>query len=96
MLYFGMKKITTAVDRIVTRIAGERALEEYRAFQSWNEIVGDVIAHAAVPVKVIKGVLYVSVKNSTWRQELMMQKPEILNKFASRFGPDIIKDIRLH
>ena len=91
-----MKKITTAVDRIVARIAGERALEEYRAFQSWNEIVGDVIAAVAVPVKVVKGVLFISVKNSTWRQELMMQKPEILNKFASRFGPDIIKDIRLH
>jgi predicted nucleic acid-binding Zn ribbon protein len=90
-----MKKITTAVDRIVTRIAGKQAIEEYRAFRSWNEVVGEVIAKVAVPNKVMNGVLYVSVKNSTWRQELIMQKPMILEKFASRFGQGIIKDIRL-
>jgi predicted nucleic acid-binding Zn ribbon protein len=90
-----MKKITSAVDKIVMRIAGKHAMEEYRAFQSWNRIVGDVIAKVAVPQRVQNGILYVSVKNSTWRQELMMQKPEILRKYAAAFGPGIIKDIRL-
>ncbi|MBW6457854.1 MAG: DUF721 domain-containing protein [FCB group bacterium] len=90
-----MKKITSAVDRIVARIAGKQAIEEYRAFRSWNEIVGEGIANVSVPQKVINGILYVSVKNSSWRQELIMQKPMILEKFASRFGQGIIRDIRL-
>ncbi|MDZ7796083.1 MAG: DUF721 domain-containing protein [Candidatus Marinimicrobia bacterium] len=96
MLYYRMKKIDTAVDKIVRRIAGKHALEEFEAFQSWNEIVGELIADISVPVKVVNGVLYVSVKNSTWRQELIMQKKQILEKYASRFGPGIIKDIRLN
>ncbi len=91
-----MKKIATTVDNIVRRIAGERALEEYAAFRSWNEIVGELIAGVAVPEKVVNGVLYINVKNSTWRQELIMQKPRILEKYASRFGPGVIKDIRLN
>ncbi len=90
-----MKKIASEVDKIVTRIVGENALEQYRAFKSWNEVVGELIARNSVPVKVAGGVLYVSVKNSTWRQELIMQKPQILKKFADRFGADIIRDIRL-
>ncbi|MFO7840748.1 MAG: DUF721 domain-containing protein [Fidelibacterota bacterium] len=91
-----MKKIDTAVDKIVQRIAGKHALEEFEAFQSWNEVVGELIADISVPVRVVNGVLYVSVKNSTWRQELIMQKKQILKKYASRFGPGIIKDIRLN
>ncbi len=89
-----MKKITTSVDKIVARIVGKHAMEEHLAFTSWNEIVGDVIADVSVPVRVVKGVLNISVKNSTWRQELIMQKPQILKKYASRFGPGIINDIR--
>ncbi|MCF7832641.1 MAG: DUF721 domain-containing protein [Candidatus Marinimicrobia bacterium] len=89
-----MKKITSAVDRIVARIAGKQAMLEYEAFRNWNTVVGEVIAQVSVPVKVIKGVLYVSVKSSTWRQELSMQKPQILKKFETRFGQGVITDIR--
>ena len=89
-----MKKISTTVDRIVARILGKKAIQEYEAFRDWNEVVGDVVAQVSVPIKVIKGIMYVSVKNSTWRQELSMQKPQILKKFEARFGRDVITDIR--
>ena len=82
------------MDKIVARIVGKHAMEEHLAFTSWNEIVGEVIADISVPIRVVKGVLSISVKNSTWRQELIMQKPQILKKYASRFGPGIINDIR--
>jgi predicted nucleic acid-binding Zn ribbon protein len=39
-------------------------------------------------------VLHVSVKNGTWRQELSMQKMQILKKIEAKFGADIITDIR--
>jgi len=89
-----MKKISSAVDRIVARIIGKKALLEYEAFREWNTVVGGLVAQNSVPKKVEKGVLYVSVKNSTWRQELSMQKTQILTKFKDRFGPGIITDIR--
>jgi predicted nucleic acid-binding Zn ribbon protein len=89
-----MKKISTAVDRIVTRIIGKKALKEYEVFREWNSVVGDVVAQVSVPVKVVKGVLHVSVKNGTWRQELSMQKMQILKKIEAKFGADIITDIR--
>jgi predicted nucleic acid-binding Zn ribbon protein len=81
------------VDNLVTRIIGRQALKEYQAFKEWNAVVGEGVARVSVPVKVVKGVLYVSVKSSTWRQELSMQKPQILKKFEDRFGPNIIRDI---
>ncbi|MEA2076590.1 MAG: DUF721 domain-containing protein [Candidatus Marinimicrobia bacterium] len=89
-----MKKISSTVDRIVTRILGKKAMQEYEVFREWNTVVGEVVAQVSVPVKVVKGVLYVSVKSSTWRQELSMQKPQILKKIDDRFGQGIIFDIR--
>ncbi len=89
-----MKKINSTVDRIVARIIGKKALREYDAFREWNTVVGDVVAQVSAPVKVEKGVLIVSVKNSTWRQELSMQKPQILKKYEKLFGAGVITDIR--
>lgn len=90
-----MKKINSAVDNLVIRIIGRKAMKEYEAFKSWNTLVGEQVAQSSVPVKVENGVLYVSVKNSIWRQELSMQKPQILKKFEERFGRGVIRDIRL-
>jgi len=89
-----MKKINTTIDRIIARIIGKKALLEYEAFREWNTVVGDVVSQVSVPVKVEKGTLIVSVKNSTWRQELSMQKPQILKKYEALFGAGVITDIR--
>lgn len=89
-----MRKINSAVDKIVARIAGKNAMLEYRALRDWNTVVGEVVAQVSVPVRVVKGVLFVSVKSSTWRQELSMQKPQILKKYKEKFGAGIIRDIR--
>ena len=94
LLYLDMKKINSAIDRIVTRIVGRNAMLEHWALRDWNTVVGEVVAQVSVPVRVVKGVLYVSVKNSTWRQELSMQKPQILKKYEEQFGAGIIRDIR--
>ncbi|RKY52284.1 MAG: hypothetical protein DRP93_08385 [Candidatus Neomarinimicrobiota bacterium] len=88
-----MRKINSAIDRIVARIAGGNAMLEHRALRDWNVVVGKVVAQVSVPVRVVKGTLYVSVKNSTWRQELSMLKPQILKKYEEKFGAGIIRDI---
>ncbi len=90
-----MKKINSAVDNLVARIIGRNAMREHEAFRSWNALVGEHVARNSVPVRVENGVLYVSAKNSVWRQELSMQKPQILNKIEERFGKGVIRDIRI-
>lgn len=90
-----MKKINSAVDNVVARIIGRNAMREHEVFRSWNTLVGEHVARNSVPVKVEKGVLFVSTKNSVWRQELTMQKPQILIRIEERFGRGIIRDIRI-
>lgn len=83
------------MDNMLVRIIGRKAMKEYEVFRSWNTLVGGHVAQNSVPIKVENGVLYVSVKNSVWRQELGMLRPQILKKIEEEFGKGIIRDIYL-
>ena len=41
-----------------------------------------------------KGVLFIKVESATWKQELHMQKNEIINKINKKIGSKAIKEIR--
>jgi len=69
-------------------------LHEYDAVMYWEEIVGDHIAKAAGAVKITQGILFVHVQTSTWRNELLLRKQEIIAKLNERLGNDTVKDIR--
>lgn len=46
----------------------------------WRNIFGSYLSKVCSPVKVTKNVLYVSVKNHSWIQELIFSKKNILKK----------------
>ncbi len=60
----------------------------------WEFLVGEHIAKAATAVRIVKGVLLVKVKSSTWRNELNLRKQEIISTLNRGLGQDVVKDIR--
>jgi hypothetical protein len=48
----------------------------FKIIEIWKQTVGDQISKNTSPVKFVKGILYVSVKNSIWLQELYYLKDE--------------------
>ncbi|MDA3872011.1 MAG: DUF721 domain-containing protein [Candidatus Marinimicrobia bacterium] len=79
---------------IVKNVADERAIDERKAFIIWAEIVGKKVSNVTSPIKIINGKMIVRVKNSVWRNELVMLKEEILKKYQNKLGNEIIKDIK--
>ncbi len=73
----------------------ETKVKEHEVIGRWPEIVGDQIAKISTADHVINGVLFVKVKNSVWRNELIMLKKELFQKIDKDVGRGIIKDIRL-
>ena len=69
---------------------------EYDAVLQWESIVGEHIAKAASAVRIVKGVLFVKVKTSTWRNELNLRKREIMTTLNSALGHEVVKDIKFH
>ena len=63
--------------------------------RAWPKIVGAHIAERAIAENFSDGVLYVAVEKDIWRQELHMQREEILRKIHSLPYGRAIKEIRL-
>jgi hypothetical protein len=64
----------------VLRLAGEKYHFLALIALSWREIVGDLLAERSMPEKYEHHVLFVKVSNATWMQELVLIKPQIINK----------------
>ncbi len=68
-------------------------MEEYRAWQVWDAVVGPQIATRARPIRLREGVLEVRVEQAVWMQQLQLMKPQILARLNERLGSAVIKDI---
>ena len=61
---------------------------------AWREAVGELTAGCTEVGTVRRGVLAVTVANSTLVQELMFQKPEIVRTLAQLLPDARIRDVR--
>ncbi len=77
--------------KLLDELGLSRKIQQYDVVLSWPEIVGEKIARVTEAYKVDRGILFVRVKTSEWRNELLMRKPEILQKINAR--ETIVSDI---
>ena len=89
-----METLKSAIKKAVVSAGVEKALKQESAVFLWGEIVGKRISSVTTAEKVDKGVLTVKTESPTWRQELHMQKKEIIDKINNKIGSKTIKEIR--
>jgi len=88
------KAVGSVIDKITEDLNLKPRLDEYYALLSWEEVVGKQIANVTRAVKISKGILYIQVKTSTWRNELVLRKKEIIDRLNTKAGTQVIKDIK--
>ena len=89
-----MQSLKKAIKEAVRETGIDKALKQESAVFLWKEIVGKTVSSVTEAKKVEKGVLLIKTQSPTWRQELYMQKEEILNKINKKIGSSAIKEIR--
>ena len=90
-----MEQLKKVLKKTIENSGFKNALLQERAVSIWPNIVGKNISKISNATSVDKGVLFVKVESATWRQELYMQKNEIINKINKKIGSKAIKEIRL-
>ena len=60
-------------------LAGSKYRELIILVFGWKMLLGDLLAERARILKLERNVLFVSVKNNVWMQELVLRKAEIIN-----------------
>ncbi|HBE39917.1 MAG TPA: DUF721 domain-containing protein [Bacteroidales bacterium] len=73
----------------------EKGLNETALISSWEEIVGKAIASRTSRIYIKDQILYVHLKSSVVRNELMMLRQALKEKLNAKAGSEIIKDIVL-
>jgi predicted nucleic acid-binding Zn ribbon protein len=70
-------------------------LREVSVVESWESIVGKAISSRTSKVYIKDGVLYVHLKSSIVRNELMMLREALREKLNSQAGAEVIREIVL-
>ena len=89
-----MQHIGSALKKLIKEKGLNEGLVQQKAIDVWEEAVGKAISQNTETVAVEKGVLTIKSRNATWRQELQLQKTNIIRKLNKELNKNIIKDIR--
>tara|TARA_B110000444_G_C18569432_1_gene468669 strand:- start:161 stop:436 length:276 start_codon:yes stop_codon:yes gene_type:complete len=89
-----VQELKSAINLFLKKNNLETGVNQNNALLIWESVVGDNIGQNTTPDKVEHGVLTVKVKNSTWRQELVFEKQNILTKLNLKLGNKTIREIR--
>lgn len=68
-------------------------LNEVRLVKSWEEIIGKTIFKSTTNIFIKNKILFVQIRSSVIKNELMNIKTELLEKIQKKF-PDVITDVR--
>ena len=89
-----MEHLKKAIKIAINKAGIENALKQESAVFLWKEVVGRKVSKAAKAEKVDRGTLIVKTDSAVWRQELQMQKEQLIEKINKKIGSKAIKEIR--
>ena len=90
-----MKRLKKAIEEAIHSTGIKSALSQEAAVVLWGSVVGEAVSSVTRAERVESGTLIVKVETAVWRQELHMQKEEIINKINKKIGTRAIREIRL-
>jgi predicted nucleic acid-binding Zn ribbon protein len=90
---------TLKIKHIINALLKEQGLEgkmsENRLLNSWEDLLGKSVAKATRELYIKDQVLFVQLRSSIVRNELLMIKTDLIKRLNEVAGRDVIKDIVL-
>jgi hypothetical protein len=88
------RKITGVLPGVVRDMGWDVKLDMHSFFPIWEKVVSDNAASCSRPLKIVKDVLWLEVENSTWMQQLLFEKMQILDDINAALTLSRIRDIK--
>ncbi len=89
-----MRQLKKVIKEAINDAGIKKALDQEGVVIRWSEFVGKKISSVSTAERASAGILVVRVDTSAWRQELHLQKEEIIKNINKKFGSKVIKEIR--
>lgn len=91
-----VKPVSQLIEQFLQSVGIQGKIEENFAIVHWDMAVGKEISEQTEPYKIVRGILFVRVKDPVWRNELQFFKEEIIKKLNHKIGKNIVKDIKFY
>ncbi|GMV36933.1 MAG: hypothetical protein AMXMBFR61_14410 [Fimbriimonadales bacterium] len=89
-----MRPLNEALPQAIRGMGLERQVRARAVVAKWRTAVGDVLARVSEASFFRSGILWVTVTDSVWQQELNMRKDLIIARLNESIGEKLIQDIR--
>jgi hypothetical protein len=86
-------RLSALLEQTLARFGLDRRLDDYRVWQAWDEVVGLTISRNAQPVRLDGSRLIVTVRSSTWLQELSLLQRELVRRLNEWMKRDVVHEI---
>ncbi len=80
---------------LIDRLEFRERLREHAVWNIWRDVVGEVLAAKAEPIRIADGKLFVRVASSTWMQELQFLTDDIKIRLNDRLGAPVVREFFL-
>lgn len=88
-----IKTLGSALEELLGSLGIENRVHEQIVLAEFERIMGETFTKRANAVKIERGVLFIEVTNSVWRQELFYQKQMIKQRLNEALGETLVKEI---
>jgi len=89
-----MRALNDALPQAIRGMGLERQVRARAVVAKWRTVVGDVLARVSEASFLRSGILWVTVTDSVWQQELNMRKELIITRLNDALGAKLVQDIR--
>ena len=89
-----MEHIGGTLKKLIKKEGLEKEINQQKAIDLWEEVVGQKIKENTEPIEVQFGIMTVKTKNPVWKQELQLQKEDIIKSINKKLIKTTIKDLR--
>jgi predicted nucleic acid-binding Zn ribbon protein len=91
-----MKSLSSILNRIIKENNWQDQMLAYDIEENWKEIFGEKAAKMVKLKKYENKVLYLRIENPTWKMEIMLRKPTLIEKINEIVENNIVEDIVIH
>jgi len=86
--------IKEVLAQTISRLGLKKGLQDNRAVDCWEAVVGEKVAAKSYPLKITAGVLYIKTESPVWSQQLSLMAEELKQKMNEHLGQATVKQIR--
>ncbi|MBO4589499.1 MAG: DUF721 domain-containing protein [Bacteroidaceae bacterium] len=87
------EQVGDVVHQILRQQGLEAPLNEFRLIESWAKVLGPVVERYTRDLVIRNQTLYVKLSSPALRQELLMQRKELVTRLNTAVGAQVIANI---